>query len=332
VSETWLDRGARIGLNSVMSVTAIAKGLATFVVPMSWVNRSPGRTLSARYCYSVFLRHLVWLREAGADTDPRVVAEIGPGASIGTGLAALIAGAEHYYGFDVKQYGLNHANVAIFDELVALFEVRAAVPGLDEFPAIKPALQDEGFPHHVLDDRRLARALDKTRLRSLRAALASDKGANGTEPVVSYVAPWFAPAERRPASVDWIFSQAVMEHVDDLDETYRACFDWLSPGKAMSHQIDFKSHGTATHWNGHWAYSDLTWRLVRGGRLYLINRAPHSAHLAAITAAGFEVLSDLRVSREDGLARERLAGRFRRLPAEDVVTAGAFVIARKPAA
>jgi hypothetical protein len=73
-------------------------------VPSRLYNRSEARTLSARYCYSVFLRHLIMLDRVGAPTDPRVVAEIGPGASIGAGLAALLAGAETYYGFDIKAY------------------------------------------------------------------------------------------------------------------------------------------------------------------------------------------------------------------------------------
>lgn len=47
---------------------------------------------SARYCYSVWLRHLEKLFEAGATDIPRVVGELGPGRSIGVGIAALLGG------------------------------------------------------------------------------------------------------------------------------------------------------------------------------------------------------------------------------------------------
>ena len=312
-----------------MSITAIAKGLATFVVPASWYNRSQGRTLSARYCYSVYLRHLVKLDEAGVGSDPGSVAEIGPGASIGTGLAALIAGAERYYGFDIKAYGSSPRSLAVFGELVALFTERAPIPSEDEFPRIKPTLDALDFPGHILSTARLERCLAETRLARLRRALTAD-GMAGPEPAVAYVAPWFDEALVRPASIDWIFSQAVMEHVDEIAGTYRACFAWLKPRAAMSHQIDFKSHGTSHDWNGHWAYSDLAWRAVRGARLYLISRAPHSVHRAAIEQAGFDLLTDLRVARDDGLPRERLARRFRALEDSDLTTAGAFMISRKP--
>ena len=307
-----------------MSLAVIAKGLATFVLPPSLYNRSSGRGLSARYCYSVYLRHLVHLGRAGAGTAPRIVAEIGPGASIGTGLAALIAGAELYYGFDIKAYAATADRLTLFDEIAALFAARAPIPGPDEFPTIKPELEDHAFPGAILTEARLAPALAPARLAALRAALLD----TGPTAPVRYAAPWFERAALAPHSVDWIFSQAVMEHVDDLDGTYRACRDWLAPGGAISHQIDFKSHGTAKAWNGHWAYSDATWRMIRGGRLYLINRQPYSAHRAALAKAGFAVVAEKLVRRTDGLPPKRLAPRYRNLAAEDARTAGAFFVAR----
>jgi SAM-dependent methyltransferase len=305
-----------------MSFAAIAKGIATFVLPLALYNRASGRTLSARYCYSVYLRHLVRLHEAGLATDPARVAEIGPGASIGTVLAALVGGAERGYGFDIKRYDGGASWLALFDELVALFRARAPVPG--EFETIKPALASDAFPAAILTETRLARALDPARLRKLRDGLA----AGGAASPVAYVAPWFAEGGIAPGGVDWIFSQAVMEHVDDLAGTYRACRAWLAPGGAMSHQIDFKSHGTARAWNGHWAYGDATWRLIRGGRLYLVNREPLSAHLAALAASGFRAVAVLPVRRDDGLPRERLQPRYRALADDDLRTAGAFIAAR----
>ena len=49
----------------------------------------------------------------------------------------------------------------------------------------------------------------------------------------------------KSGSVDMILSQAVMEHVEHLEQTYEAMRHWLKPGGLASHAIDFKSHGTA---------------------------------------------------------------------------------------
>lgn len=308
-----------------MAVTVIAKGLLTLVLPSRFYNRSSGRTYSARYCYSVLLRHLTMLHKSGIERIPKTVAEIGPGASIGTGLAALIAGSERYYGFDIKAYGLGQEMLALFDDLTELFKARAPIPDTQEFPTIKPVLDDHGFPGQILSPAHLKKALAPKRLESLRARIASGVGSSP----VRYVAPWFDRHHMRPGTVDWIFSQAVMEHVDDLASTYTSCWNWLRPGGVASHQIDFKSHGTAKTWNGHWAYSDFTWRMIRGGRLYLINRQPLSAHEAAIEQAGFEIAAIQPVIRADGLPRERLNPRFRVLPDSDLATAGAFILTRK---
>lgn len=308
-----------------MSLFAITKGLASFVLPTSLTNRGGGRTHSARYCYSVYLRHLVKLAEAGLPTAPRTVAEIGPGESVGTGLAALVAGTERYVGLDVKQYALRPDVLALFDELVELFHARAPIPGGDEFPTIKPELNDDAFPSRILSAERMTRALDPARLEEFRARI---KRGGETAPL-RHIAPWNEAGMIEPGAIDWIFSQAVMEHVDDLAATYGACRDWLKPAGVMSHQIDMKSHGTAAAWNGHWAYSDTMWRVVRGRRLYLINRAPASAHRAAMRIAGFAIVTDEPVIRRDGLAKPRLAARFRTMSDDDATTAGLFVIARR---
>jgi SAM-dependent methyltransferase len=307
-----------------MSLSIIARGLVSFVLPPSLFNRSGGRTHAPRYCYSVLLRHLAKLHRTGIATDVATVAEIGPGRSIGTGLAALAAGAERYFGFDVKDYGAQPDAAAMFDAIVALFAARTPVPGGAEFPTIKPALESDAFPADALPDRRLETARAPDRLAALRDRLADP----ATGPI-QYRAPWFDAGIIEPGGVDWIFSQAVMEHVDDLPGTYGACRDWLAPGGIMSHQIDFKSHGTAAAWNGHWGYGDATWRMIRGGRLYLINRQPLSAHLDAMRAAGFDIVLAEPVIRGDGLPRERLARRFRALSDDDLRAAGAFIVARR---
>jgi len=308
-----------------MSLFVIAKGLASFVLPAGLTNRGGGRTHSARYCYSVYLRHRAKLADAGVAAAPRAVAEIGPGESVGTGLAALIAGAERYVGLDVKQYAMRPDTLALFDDLVALFRAKTPIPGTGEFKTIKPDLPSDAFPARALGADALARALDPARLADLRARLA----AGGKASPVRYAAPWHDGGRIERGAIDWIFSQAVMEHVDDLAATYAACRDWLAPGGIMSHQIDFKSHGTAAAWNGHWAYSDALWRVIRGRRLYLINRQPASAHRAALRAAGFAVVAEQPVPRADGIARAKLAPRFRGVTNEDLKTSGLFLIARR---
>jgi len=125
-----------------------------------------------------------------------------------------------------------------------------------------------------------------------------------------------------------VFSQAVMEHVEQVDDTYAALYEWLRPGGFMSHTIDYKSHGYTRDWNGHWAVSEILWKIVKGNRPYLINRFPHSKHVIAMKNAGFKIVGEM-IRNGAPLARHKLSDRFRTLSDDDLLTSGAFIQAVK---
>lgn len=287
-----------------------------------------GGTDSARYCYSVWLRHLVMARARGMTKIGPVVAELGPGDSIGIGLAALMSGAERYFAFDVVQYTSLERNLQVFDELVELFKAREDVPNDDEFPLVIPKLDDYRFPAEILTDELLDAALDEARLARIRASLIDTAAPTS---MISYFAPWNDIDVVEESSVDLIYSQAVLEHVDDLAETYRTCNRWLKDGGMMSHSIDFRCHGVSERWNGHWAYSDFEWRMIRGKRPWLINREPYSAHLRLFEDSGFQVAFQQPVRSSTEVQAGQLAARFRALSQDDLTTSCAFVQATKPA-
>ena len=286
-----------------------------------------GGTVSAEYCYSVYLRHLVIADQHGLSTDPRTVVELGPGDSIGIGLMALLTGAEQYYAVDAVRHASSVKNLFIFDGLVKLLAVQAPIPSGGELSEILPELDDYSFPSKVLNDARLTQALAHDRLSRLRMTLVSDLV---TGPI-RYHAPIGRMHEIPGNSVDLIISQAVMEHVDQLKETYNECFRCLKPGGFMTHQIDFRCHDTAPEWNGHWKYADLTWRLMRGGRPWFINRQPCSTHISLINQADFKVHAEIKQSACSGISRGQLATRFEELSENDLITAGVLVLASKSA-
>jgi SAM-dependent methyltransferase len=302
----------------------ILKGALTFILPRRAYSRQSGGSHSARYCYSVFMRHLVRLNKTVGFRVPHTVAELGPGDSIGMGLCALLCGSERYIGLDVVPFADLSGNAAVLAELVDLFKARAPIPDDTEFPRVKPKLDDYAFPHDILSDEVLAETLSNERIAALHAQVMAGSG-----PQLGYVAPWDSAAHVETGSVDWIFSQAVLEHVDDLDGAYGAFAAWLKPDGVMSHQIDFKCHNMANVWNGHWAAPRWLWRIVRGKRPYLLNCEPLPAHLSRLQAHGFTVALIERAVQTDGLGRERLPELYQGLSDEDLTTAGAFIVARK---
>ncbi len=310
-----------------MKLKQVIYGLATYapLVNQRHAGRGGG-TDSARYCYSIWLRHLVMAKANGLDPHPKTVAELGPGASLGIGLAALISGCERYFAFDVVEHANSERNLQIFDELVTLFRNRTPIPDNDEFPKVKPSLPSYDFPSEIFDDATLDALLDASRLSAIRDS-ACDFNRSGA--LIRYKVPWRGDAVLEKESVDMIYSQAVLEHVDDLRGTYLAMHAWLKPSGYMSHQIDFKCHGTADEWNGHWSYSDFMWGLIKGNRTYLINREPHSTHVAILNEAGFDIVCDIRNRSESRMTADALAPKFRHISPDDMTTSGAFIQSMK---
>jgi len=290
--------------------------------------KGTGGTDSARYCYSVWLRHLVMTQQFNemAGGPLGTVVELGPGDSLGTGLAALLSGASRYIAVDVMRHANSQQNIAVFEELVALFADRAPIPSNQEFTEVKPPIDDLRFPASILDDGRMARNLDSKRLQAIVDGLHDTAKEN---PLFQYVDPAAASSVIAAGSVDLFFSQAVLEHVEDLQAFYRACGSWLRPGGLVSHQIDFRSHGSSREWNGHWVYPDGVWRLIRGNRTYLLNREPCSTHLRLLTENGFQIVAEKRSLLVSRFERSQLATRFRKMSEQDLTTAGIYVVGRK---
>lgn len=320
---------------------ALAKGVVSLIVPGATHIRHDRR--SAAYFYSALMRHLVRLDAHGARPRLGAVAELGPGAALGMGLTALLLGADSYRGLDIAPYGGDPAaNRALLDALAGLIAERAEIPHGGDCARVRPSLADHRFPDWL--------GTDAASVRDRAGKLA--EVTPGTPPLL-YTAPWTNRADRaqpeppsdrdwaresalgsndaEAGTLDWLFSQAVLEHVDDVPATWAAIARWLAPGGVTSHQVDLRSHGTATTWNGHWAIPALTWKLIRGRRPYLLNRQPLSAHLRALEAAGLELIAVDRAPAPDpGTPRAKLQAPWRSLSEEDLTTAGAFIVARRP--
>jgi hypothetical protein len=311
-------------------VSQLLYGLATFIPGVAPIfGRGGGDSKSGRYCYSVWLRHLVSAFDNGWRERPRVVAELGPGDSLGVGLAALVSGAESYHAFDVVKHARIELNQAVLEEIIALYRARADIPGEADLPEVRPNLASYAFPRHILTDAVLEAALAEPRLGRIRDSVARQ---NTPGSMIDYRTRWFDDAAIERDSTDLVFSQAVLEHVDDLPGAYRAMALWLKPNGLTSHQIDFRCHNTAHAWNGHWLCSDRQWRIIRGKRSYLLNRAPFSRHLALLAENGFNLAGSKTDQLDSQIARADLAPRFRQMTDDDLTTSSALVQAVKRAA
>jgi len=115
------------------------------------LRKTTGGTIESRYCYSVWMRHLKNWNTIN-DKVPEIIAELGPGDSLGIGFAALLSGSKQIHSLDVVKYWDSKRNLKIFEELIELFKNRTNIPDNTEYPKVKPIIEDYSFPSKILSD------------------------------------------------------------------------------------------------------------------------------------------------------------------------------------
>lgn len=283
--------------------------------------------ISSRYYYAVWMRHLHYISKFYYLKTPFKILEIGPGDSLGVGLAALFSGANCYYGIDIINYLNCQLNLKIFDELVALFKSRTCIPDEKEFPVLRPIVNNYGFPQDILTDDLLEFTMNKERLESIRLELINPFNVNNK--YIRVFIPWSKNTLIESNSIDIIMSQAALQSVQGLDNIYEAMKLWIKPGGLMSHTIDFGSIGYSKRWNGNWTFSDWEWKVIVGLRKYAVNREPYSKYLAMNKKYKMKLLIDIPMEQKNELSDLQIARKFKYLSRTDLSVANAYILSQQ---
>jgi hypothetical protein len=310
-----------------IQVYPLIRGIASYFLPNKiFTKPSSGGTFSSEYCYSVWLRHLHFLIEKklfNAANEIKSVAEIGPGDSLGIGLASIYTGVNNYYAFDVIEHANILGNKKISSELVTYFVNNKEIPNTDKQINTHPKLDNYDFPASRLN---FNKEFYEERATKIMKAL---EGNEDSDVSIKYIVPWLGNSNHQIRDLDLIISQAVMEHVSDIEFAYNEMYKWLKKGGVISHQIDFKTHEMTKEWNGHWFIGKRIWEILSHGRKYPMNRLPLSAHIKMIEKAGFTIKNIIPVNMKNHLNGQvpQVSGVL--FTEDDLITSGALIQAVK---
>jgi len=252
---------------------------------------SPGYMLHPEYAIAVFQAHYA---RAGSPPPGFAYLELGPGDSLSTAAIAWAHGASEGWLIDAGSY--------------ASRDIRSYRPLFERLSSMRLPRDAAALMHcRTTEDM----------LKLTHCAYRED-GLTGWRAV-------------RAASLDMIFSQAVLEHVPrgEFAATLQEMKRVLKPGGIGSHVVDFKDHlGASLHnlrfGDGLW---ERDWFAKRSG--FYTNRLRYSEVVAAFQAAGFAVETlSRRLWKTAPLARARLAKQFRSLSDDDLCVLGATLVTR----
>jgi len=253
---------------------------------------SPGGMEDADYARGVFERHL---EAAGPLPEGFTYLELGPGDSLATAVIARARGASRGYLIDAGAYASR--SIDTYRRLIAKLKPESGVRDLAELEACRTV--DE-----ILE------------------------AANCT-----YWQDGIEALGRVPDdSVDFIFSQAALEHIPlgEFADTCRQLYRIQRETGVGSHRIDFQDHlgGSLNSLRFSETLWEAAWFAPRSG--FYTNRLRFSEVLDHFRAAGFE--ADVRSIRrwdEMPLAPAKLDPAFRDLAEDDLLISGALVTLRK---
>lgn len=305
-------------------------GISTFIPGFYKIRskfKGSGGTYSSRYCYAVWFRHLISIYNKTNIRKFDTIAEIGPGDSIGVGLLALILGVKKYYAFDVVKFANIKKNLKIFYELVDLLRQRENIPDQKEFPKVNPFLMNYDLPYHIYTNEFIEKCLSKERIQKIEYSI---KNQNKNDSQIFYYNDKDIYNNKvNKNSIDLIFSQATMEHIDDISNQYRSMNNLLKPEGLISNSIDFRSHGYAPSWDKHWEFSDLYWKLLRGKRPYLINRLPLSEHLKLMEMYNFKIIDNQIIKAQSNINNRHSNKNFINFKEYDFTASVSYILGKK---
>jgi hypothetical protein len=311
----------------------LLKGIISYI-PYSYLAYKKAKGDSShscsnpRFCYSLWLRILVTLHNYKCLDRLNNIAEFGNSSSFGVGLAALLTGVERYSALEVVKYEMKEKNILMFENLIQLFRNKEDIPDEKEFPSINLKLDSYKFPEEILTERKLIEMLSEERLSLIRTAILNCDHIE-KDGIINYYVPWVCSLDEITNSFDFIFSRAVMEHIDHCIDTYNQLYVMLKPEGIMLHDIEYHNHNIGNHWNSHWCYSDFLWKLIKGKRPFITNRLTHSMHERILENMGYKIILNNRTIRDSKIPREKLSRKFENISDTDFVTYGGCLLIKK---
>jgi len=229
-------------------------------------NRTLG-TSDGFYCFSLFVRLFNFTEKHLSGKRQNSILEVGCGDTFVTSCLFYFCGYKSIYVIDGYRYLNKEKTISALDQAIILLRDRSEI-----VLNFNPEVDVDVFArlYKVIPSGRDFEIL----ARELRSNV--EDYFEGKTSIIHYIAPYDLTTKFKE-KFDFIFSQAVLEHVFPLDKTLVFFKENLAIGGVMYHSVDFKSHGFSTLFNGHYLMTEKEFKCLASPFVFrMINRLPPS--------------------------------------------------------
>lgn len=274
---------------------SVFKGTLTYIPGITRIiikkKSSTHSCANPRFCYSLWLRQLVFLRLNKITINIEKIAELGNGGSFGVGFCSLLTGSNTYYSLELNQPFNYEHNLRQLDHIFELFDKKTSIPDHNEFPQINLRLGDYSFPSYLFDEIKRKYLLSSAHYEKIKTALQLLNDNQFSTDCIVRILNWEKKQKELFERFDYIFSRAVLEHTDNPASIYNLLTKNLKKNGYMFHDVEFHSHGITKQSNGHYFINDLIWRLIVGNRRNFLNRLTPQEHIDLINENSLSIIN-----------------------------------------
>lgn len=265
-------------------IASVLKGFLTFVPGVNclarvWKRKSKHSGYSAVFCYTLWLSILVKIDERKLIVDLNKIGELGCGGSVGVGICALLTGTKEYFGLEIENNFDKNSNLKLLDDIIDLFRNRTPLP--IRFKQLNIKISDKTYPDKLIRPR----FNDFVFISELKKDIENNCSINSKH--MKIICNW---QDNAISNFSFIFSRAVLEHVNNPEKIYRNIDMKLLKGAFMFHDIEFHSHDLTQEVNGQYTISPFVWKIISGNRHFFLNRWTLSDHIKALKSMNFQIV------------------------------------------
>lgn len=264
--------------------TSILKGLITYIPYVSGYidnkkESSKHSGSNAYFSYSLWLSILVYLNENETKASLEKVGEVGNGGSFGAGFCSLLSGSKEYYSFEIMGFVDFQNQITLLNDVYELFKRKAPIR---KYSNLNIQIKSYDYPDALI-------TISEKRQETVYLELLEELTNKMIHSKYIRIVPNWEKVDSKQLS--FVFSRAVMEHVNNPEQVYFAIYRHLKNESFHLHDIEFHSHGITKSITGHYKISEFLWQIITGRRKFFLNRWSLFDHLSSINKNGFEVIN-----------------------------------------